>query len=141
MAIVRRADQSDLPQLLAIDPLAAAGDTDRRAQLTRAVAEGTCLISADGETACGFVVTRPRHFYDLDFIDLLVVARDHRHQGHGRELMRTAVANAGSAAVFTSTNESNAPMRALLDAEGWSFSGKLEGLDRGDPEFVYYLRR
>lgn len=84
---------------------------------------------------------KPRHFYGRDFIELLVVAADHRRQGLGRELMRTAVAAATSTAVFTSTNESNAPMRALLESEGWSISGKLNGLDDGDPELVYYMSR
>ena len=32
-------------------------------------------------------------------------------------------------------------MRALLDSEGWSLSGRLAGLDEGDPELVFYLRR
>jgi hypothetical protein len=32
-------------------------------------------------------------------------------------------------------------MQALLESEGWSLSGKLDGLDEGDPEVVYYLRR
>lgn len=53
----------------------------------------------------------------------------------------TAVATATSTTVFTSTNESNAPMQALPAAEGWELSGKLDGLDDGDPELVYYLRR
>jgi hypothetical protein len=43
--------------------------------------------------------------------------------------------------VFTSTNESNQPMRSLLQAERWSFSGELSGLDEGDPELVFYRDR
>ena len=139
MTAVRHADQGDLEELLAVDPLAAAGDADRCAYLTRAVAQDTCLLIAGDQAALGFVVVKPRHFFDRDFVDLLVVARDHRRRGLGRELMRTVVAAAGSGAVFTSTNESNVPMRALLESEGWSFSGKLHGLDEGDPELVYYL--
>jgi GNAT superfamily N-acetyltransferase len=127
--------------MLAVDPLAGAGDADRRAHLTRAAVEDICFVVVDDLAARGFVVIRPRHFYDRDFIDVLMVAADHRRQGLGRALMRTAVAAATSAAVFTSTNESNAAMRALLESEGWSLSGKLDGLDDGDPELVYYLRR
>ena len=141
MTLVRRADQSDLEQLLAVDPLAAVGDAGRRASLRRAVDQDICFIGADDQGARGFVVMRPRHFYGRDFIDLLIVVPEHRRQGLGRELMRTAIAAAGTSTVFTSTNESNAPMRALLEAEGWSLSGKLDGLDEGDPELVYYLRR
>lgn len=127
--------------MLALDPLAGAPASDRHAYLTRAVVEDICFLVADEQVACGFVVIKPRHFYDRDFIDLLMVAAEHRRRGFGRELMRTAVAAANSAAVFCSTNESNAPMRALLESEGWTLSGKLDGLDDGDPELVYYLRR
>lgn len=141
VTVIRRADRSDLPGMLAVDLLAGAGASDRHAYLTRAVVEDLCFLVADHEVVCGFVVIKPRHFYDRDFIDLLMIAADHRRQGLGRELMQTAVAATTSAAVFTSTNESNAPMRALLESEGWSLSGKLDGLDDGDAELVYYLRR
>jgi hypothetical protein len=40
--------------------------------------------------------------------------------------------------MFTSTNESNTPMRELLRSEGWSPSGVLAGLDEGDPEHVFF---
>jgi hypothetical protein len=40
--------------------------------------------------------------------------------------------------MFTSTNASNVAMRSLLEAEGWSFSGQLDGLDEGDPELVFF---
>ena len=89
----------------------------------------------------GYVVTKERHFYGRDFIDLLVVGESARRHGVGRMLMRTAVGAATTPRVFTSTNESNAPMRALLESEGWSYSGRLEGLDEGDPELVFFLRR
>ena len=54
-------------------------------------------------------------------------------------LLRTdQCAAAGTEQVLTSTNTSNQPMRSLLQAEGWSFSGELNGLDEGDPELVFY---
>jgi hypothetical protein len=58
----------------------------------------------------------------------------------GQAEIRRAVADdiAGTEQVFTSTNASNQPMRSLLQAEGWSFSGELDGLDEGDPELVFY---
>jgi hypothetical protein len=31
-------------------------------------------------------------------------------------------------------------MIALLDKYNWTFSGQLEGIDEGDPEFVFYTR-
>jgi GNAT superfamily N-acetyltransferase len=94
-----------------------------------------------GEVVAGFAVVLPAHFYGRDFIELLIVDPDRRRSGIGRSLLREAVATAGTAQVFTSTNTSNQPMRALLAAEGWSFSGELGGLDEGDPELVFYTNR
>lgn len=59
-------------------------------------------------------------------------------QASAGPLLRAALTAAGTKQVFTSTNASNQPMRSLLLAEGWSFSGELDGLDEGDPELVFY---
>jgi predicted N-acetyltransferase YhbS len=138
---VRQGTESDLPEILEVDTRAAAGNAQRIAYLTRAIEHDDCLVAVDGRAVRGFVVVKHRHFYGRDFIDLLMVAEDHQRHGLGGELMRTAVATAMTAQVFTSTNESNAPMQALLASKGWECSGKLDGLDEGDPELVYFLRR
>ncbi len=39
--------------------------------------------------------------------------------------------------VWTSTNESNAPMRALLGSAGFVESGRVDNLDPGDPELIF----
>ena len=52
--------------------------------------------------------------------------------------MRAALGHASTSRVFTSTNQSNAPMRELLRSEGWTASGVLSGLDDGDPEHVFF---
>ena len=64
-----------------------------------------------------------------------------RPPGIGRILVREALASAGTARVFTLTNASNRPMRALLAAEDWSFSGGLGGLDESDPELGFNQNR
>jgi hypothetical protein len=45
--------------------------------------------------------------------------------------------------LFTSTNESNIAMRALLFTRGYRESGRIENLDPKDPElvFVKFLER
>jgi GNAT superfamily N-acetyltransferase len=138
---VRHAAEADLAEMLVVDAMAAAGDAERVAYLTRAVEHDDCFVAIDDGTVRGFVVVKRQHFFDRDFVDLLFVADGHRRRGLGGELMKAAVATATSTDVFTSTNESNAPMQALLKAEGWTFSGTLVGLDEGDPELVYYFRR
>ena len=32
-------------------------------------------------------------------------------------------------------------MRELLESNGWSLSGSLDGLDDGDPERIYFFDR
>lgn len=87
------------------------------------------------------MIVRPAHFFGRDFVDLLAVGPASRRRGIGRLLLRYALATAGTPQVFTSTNVSNHPMRSLLRAEGWSFSGELHGLDEDDPELVFCLAR
>ena len=102
---------------------------------------GQLLVAERGAEApvVGYLGLAWSHFFDRDFVDLLVVAPEARRAGVGSELLRAAVDVATTATVFTSTNESNSPMRALLTRDGWLVSGTLDGLDPGDPEVVYYL--
>jgi GNAT superfamily N-acetyltransferase len=102
---------------------------------------GECLVHLDHGSVTGFAVVRPAHFFGRDFIDLLMVDPARRRAGIGRALLRAACAAAGTGQVFTSTNTSNQAMRSLLRADGWSFSGELDGLDEGDPELVFYKIR
>ena len=39
--------------------------------------------------------------------------------------------------VFTSTNTSNAPAQALMEASGFERCGRVEHLDEGDPELFH----
>ncbi len=137
----RRAVASDLPAILRMDHVAASGDHERAEFLRHCLDLGECRVHVAGEVVAGFVVVLPAHFFGRDFVELLIVDPDRRRSGIGRILLREALAGAGTARVFTSTNRSNRPMRALLDAEDWSFSGELGGLDEGDPELVFYQNR
>ncbi|HXU70578.1 MAG TPA: GNAT family N-acetyltransferase [Polyangia bacterium] len=83
------------------------------------------------------------HFFGRPFVELLVVAEDARRSGVGTALLAAIEDAIAGDRLFTSTNESNAPMRALLAKVGWILSGRIENLDAGDPElvFVKLLRR
>jgi len=59
--------------------------------------------------------------------------------GLATRLISLALDGATSRRVFTSTNVSNTPMKALLQKRGWAFSGTLDGFDAGDPEEFYYF--
>ena len=140
---VRAATLADFPALAATDELAVPG-SDRWDDL-HGFANGTqgwCLLAetheAKSSSVVGYVAVAPGHFFGRDFVELLVVAGSARRLGIGSQLLEAAVHRAASATMFTSTNESNAAMRALLNASGWHISGVLEGLDEGDPEIVFY---
>ena len=135
---IRRAVAGDIDGILRIDHRAAHTDRGRADFLRRCVDLGECLVYLDDSSVAGFAVVRPGHFFGRDFVDLLMVDPARRRCGIGRDLLRAALAAVGTEQVFTSTNSSNQPMRSLLQAEGWSFSGELDGLDEGDPELVFY---
>ena len=135
---IRRAIPGDVDDILRIDNDAAQGDQGRADFLRRCLDLGECLVYLDDGLVAGFAVLKPAHFFGRDFIELLMVDPGHRRRGIGRDLLRAALAAAGTEQAFTSTNASNQPMRSLLQAEGWSFSGELDGLDEGDPELVFY---
>jgi ribosomal protein S18 acetylase RimI-like enzyme len=137
-AEIRRAVADDLDGILRADHRATPGGQGRADFLKRSLDLGECLISLDHGAVAGFAVVKPAHFFGRDFIELLMVDPARRRCGIGRNLLRAALAAAGTEQVFTSTNASNRPMRSLLEAEGWSFSGELGGLDEGDPELVFY---
>jgi ribosomal protein S18 acetylase RimI-like enzyme len=136
---VRRADQADRDAVVAID--IASRNDDRRAQLEAALESSHCLVLDASDGIVGFVVTVPKSFFGRDFVELLIVDRTRRRTGIASRLLQAAVRSASTSRVFTSTNRSNSPMRALLDREGWSLSGELVGLDEGDPELVYFIDR
>lgn len=134
---IRRAVADDIDGILRTDHRDARAGNGRADFLRHCVELGECLVYVDHGVVGGFVVVKPAHFFGRDFIELLIVDPARRRCGIGRNLLRAALA-AGTGQVFTSTNTSNQPMRALLQTEGWSFSGELDGLDEGDPELLFY---
>ena len=79
-------------------------------------------------------------FYGNGFIPMLFVVPTARRSGVGTLLVRSAVRGCTTSKLFTSTNQSNVPMRALLEREGFELSGTISNLDEGDPEVVYFRR-
>jgi ribosomal protein S18 acetylase RimI-like enzyme len=142
---LRHATYADLAAVAALDPAFTPG-SERQRLVTEAVTTGptVCHVAESGAATTevvGYVVLRPRHFFDRDFVETLVVAESARRRGVGTRLLGHAVQGARTQQVFVSTNTSNGPMRALLDREGWTLSGTLEGIDEGDPELVYHRWR
>ncbi len=137
MIVVERATEDDLAELLAIDHSGEAGERDRH--LTDAVRNRQALIARVGEERVGFAVVN-QSFFGQHFVELLMVHADFRRRGVASALMHYVEKTRPNQKLFTSTNESNLPMQALLDKLGYSRSGYVENLDEGDPELIYFKR-
>lgn len=79
-------------------------------------------------------------FFGFDFLELLFVAERARRRGVGSALITSVEEDRRAGRVFTSTNRSNAPMRALVAKRGYAASGVIYNLDPADPEVIYVKR-
>lgn len=129
----------DLGRLEAADPRMAS-DPARRAHIGDLLGGGLSWAALEAGEMAGFAIVT-RHFYGFPFVDLLVVADRARRRGAGSALMAHCAAIHDADRMFTSTNESNAPMRALLAKAGWRPAGVVHYLDPGDPELIFVKLR
>ena len=132
---LRRIGSADLDLLARADPRLANAPA-HRTHVGELLGAGLSWAAVADGKAIGFAVVT-RHFFGFPFIDLLVVAEAARRHGAGLALMAKCEADHDADRIFTSTNESNDPMRRLLAKADWSVSGVIENLDPGDPELVF----
>jgi GNAT superfamily N-acetyltransferase len=132
---LRRIGTRDLGRLTEADPRLA--DPARAAHIGELLGAGLSWAAFDaGGAMLGFAIVT-RHFFGFPFVDLLVTAQAARRRGIGSALMAKCEAAHDADRIFTSTNESNAPMRALLWGAGWRPAGVVHYLDPGDPELMF----
>lgn len=140
MISIRPAGRGDIPALIAIDPISLK-DTVRRQAIAHWAAAGQCYVAVRAQKVIGYVALT-RHFFHQPFIEMLIVSADDRRSGVGVALIEHCKAQVpGGEKLWSSTNRSNAPMRALLAKTGFVESGVVENLDEGDPELIFVLRR
>jgi predicted GNAT family acetyltransferase len=129
MVSVTRASADDL------DAMAPVGH-ERRNEVASAIANGRCwVVRGDRQVVAHLILGQP--LFGRPFAETVFVVPNQRRQGFGRMLVRHFVAMHAGRKVFTSTNTSNVPMRALLAGEGFVESGWIDNLDPGDPEVIY----
>lgn len=136
---VREGKPEDREAIVAFDHIANS-DAERVKFIERALRSETCLAADQGGAVAGYVVLEYT-FYDQGFVSMLYVAEAARRRGVGRTLMREIETRCRTVKLFTSTNESNGPMQALLGSLGYVSIGVIHNLDPGDPELVYFLDR
>ena len=133
---IRAASSDDVADLIAADPDAQI-DAGRRAQIGEWVDAGLCFVAERGGRLVGYSVLN-REFFDSFFIKLVAVAEAERRTGVGTAMLKHLIALLPPGEkLWTSTNQSNAPMRALLPRLGFVPSGQIDNLDGGDPELVF----
>ena len=135
MLVIRAYDPMDDDALAAIDGRIRTEAT-RLPLLLRAHATNGFWVAEQGGRVVGYI-GRTLEFFDKDFIALVVVDEKLRRGGIGAALMRKIEDIATGDRIFTSTNESNAIMRAVLAHLGYRPSGQIDNLDPGDPELVF----
>jgi len=116
-------------------------DLHRRELVDAAIAARRCWVAEHAGVLVGYGVMT-KNFFGRDFVELLYVAEGARRRGVGDAILETIERGRSSDRIFTSTNESNAAMRALLSRRDYRQSGAILNLDLGDPElvFVKFLR-
>ena len=109
----------------------------REEKITKAILSEECFIILADDRAVGFVIFDYR-FFDQGWIELIVVEENYRGKGIGGQAIDLICKQSKTNKVFTSTNSSNTQMQKALHKVGFSFAGKINGLDEGDPELFYF---
>jgi GNAT superfamily N-acetyltransferase len=138
--LVRLAATRDRRAIAGTDARIAA-DLHRRELVDAAIAARRCWVAERAGALVGYGVMT-KNFFGRDFVELLYVAESARRKGVGDAILGTIERGRSSDRIFTSANESNSAMRALLAQRNYRPSGTILNLDPGDPElvFVKYLR-
>jgi ribosomal protein S18 acetylase RimI-like enzyme len=133
---VRPAGSDDVPALIVADPYAQI-NVERRGQIAGWVEAGQCFVAErDGQIVGYSVLTR--HFFQSFFIELVTVGEADRRSGVGTAMVGYLIDLVPPGQkLWTSTNQSNAPMRSLLGRLGFIESGRVENLDEDDPELIF----
>lgn len=111
----------------------------REEKITKAILDQECFIILADNSAVGFVIFDYR-FFDQGWIELIIIKEMFRGKGIGGRAINLICQQCKTNKVFTSTNSSNAQMQRALAKVGFSFAGKINGLDDGDPELFYYKK-
>ena len=135
--LIHVATTADIPALVDLDAIAS-HDPPRRRAIAEWVARGECHVAAGNDSEPAGYVALTRSFFRSPFIEMLQVKRSERRRGIARALLQHCIAGTpADAKLWTSTDQSNSPMQALLPQLGFIQCGMFEHLDPGDPELIY----
>jgi len=133
---IRRAVSEDFEAIVSFDHVARELDS-RRHFIRRSIEKQVALVLVDENSVVGYAVF-DYTFYSNGFIAMVYIAPDSQRHGYGSAVVRHIEGICETPKLFTSTNESNVAMQALLEKLGYVRSGSIDNLDDGDPELVYF---
>jgi ribosomal protein S18 acetylase RimI-like enzyme len=138
MINVEVGNESDLDSLIGMER-ARRGDDSKSRLISDSILRGHCLVGRVDGVVAGYAIYN-REFFGEAFIWQLLTSPDYRRIGVATSLIRYVELNCRSNKLFTSTNQSNKKMQALMDKLGFCKSGYLDNLDEGDPEIFYFKK-
>lgn len=132
----RLATPQDIDGLIEIDSIKT---HERALKIAQWVADKNCYL-IEQETQIDAYAVLHYHFFDFGFIEMLMVNKQFRRLGLGVELINQLKLICTTSKLFTSTNQSNTAMQALLNHTQFLASGVIENLDDDDPELIYVCK-
>ncbi len=135
---IRTATSSDVPAMYTVDHIAV-DDGGRRQNIRDWVNADQAIVAVVGNTVVGYSALEYT-FFGYGFIVMLVVKKESRRNGVATALVEYHEQRCTTNKLFTSTNESNKPMQALMKNMRYEPSGTVYNLDEGDPELFYVKR-
>lgn len=135
---IRDATLCDAPTIYAVDPMAME-EGNRRQQIRGWLSAGNAVVAVIDGVAVGYAVLEYT-FFGRGFISMLMVEKESRRKGVATSLVTRLEERCETDKLFTSTNESNKPMQALMQSMSYEPSGTVYNLDDGDPELFYVKR-
>lgn len=132
----RLATPQDIDSLIEIDSIKT---HERALKIAQWVADKNCYL-IEQETQIYAYAVLHYHFFDFGFIEMLMVNKQFRRLGLGVELINQLKLICTTSKLFTSTNQSNTAMQALLNHTQFLASGVIENLDDDDPELIYVCK-
>ncbi|MDM5315264.1 GNAT family N-acetyltransferase [Fictibacillus sp. b24] len=136
---ILQANEHDLNEIVDIDQKMIGSDR-RKEEIDQAIKEERCLIISSGNEICGFLIYHLQ-FFECCFISLIMIDPAHQRKGLASSLLSRMTQISPTEKLFSSTNESNESMKRVFTKSGFSKSGKVDNLDEGDPEIIYFINR
>ena len=135
---IRKARESDIDAIISVDQNAE-HDEGRRSLIREWVADGSAVVAVVGDDVVGYAVLE-YSFFSHGFISMLMVAYASRRKGVGSALVSHLERLCETEKLFTSTNESNKSMQALMQSMSYEPSGVVHNVDDEDPELFYFKK-